>query len=118
MAEFKWRGDKAMAIMRGAAIQALGVCGSDLQRKSAEQAPIETGDLRANCSVSPVQQEGEKVFVTVGYNLVYARVQHERLDFRHPRGGKAKFLEDPYKENVTRYNTLIGAAVKQGLLKE
>ena len=118
MAELKWRGDKAQSVTREAAIRALGVCGSDLQRKSAEQAPIETGDLRANCSVSPVQQEGEKAYVTVGYNLVYARVQHEGLGFNHPRGGKAKFLEDPYKENVARYKTLIGAAVKQGLAKE
>lgn len=118
MAEFKWYGDKAIFVARQAAIQALGICASDLQGKSSAQAPIDTGDLRANCSVSPLQQEGDQVWVKVGYNLPYAIVQHERLDFRHPKGGKAKFLEDPYKENAAKYERFIKDAVKRALAKE
>ena len=118
MAELKWRGKKAEQVAMQAAIQAIGTCAADLQGKSARQAPIDTGDLRANCSVSPLQQENNQVWVTVGYNLPYAIVQHERLDFRHPKGGKAKYLEDPYKENAAKYERYIKSAVKQALAKE
>ena len=30
---------------------------------------------------------------TVSYNEPYAAVQHERVDFKHPLGGEAKYLE-------------------------
>ena len=39
----------------------------------------------------------------VGFNTPYALVQHERLDFNHPKGGKAKYLEDNLKEQASRY---------------
>lgn len=118
MAELKWYGDKAISRAMQAAVQALGVCASDLQGKSAAQAPIDTGDLRANCSVSPLQLEEDTAWVRVGYNLPYAIVQHERLDFRHPKGGGPKYLENPFKENAAKYERLIKNAVKQALAKE
>lgn len=34
---------------------------------------------------------------------VYAHYQHEHLEFRHPRGGIAKYLEVPLLMNATRY---------------
>lgn len=33
----------------------------------------------------------------------YAHVQHERLDFRHPRGGQALYLAEPLMRNHRRY---------------
>lgn len=118
MAELKWYGDKAVARAAQAATQAVKTCAADLQGKSAAQAPVDTGDLRANCSVSPLQREGDTVWVKVGYDLPYAIVQHERLDFNHPKGGKAKFLEDPFNENAGKYNSFIQYAVRQALAKE
>lgn len=118
MAEFKWYGDKAISLAKQAAIQAIQTCAADLQGKSAAQAPIDTGDLRANCSVSPVQQEGNTVSVTVGYDLPYAIVQHEHLEFRHPKGGGPKYLENPFKENAAKYEHFIKDAVKHALAKE
>lgn len=118
MAKLKWYGNKAVSRAMQAAIQAIQTCAADLQGKSAAQAPIDTGDLRANCSVSPLQREGDTVWVKVGYNLPYAIVQHERLDFKHPKGGKAKYLEDPYKENAAKYERFIKTAVRQALIKE
>lgn len=115
MADFKWYGSKAMNAITAAAAQALGTCAADLQGKSATQAPIDTGDLRANCSVFPLEQTRDTIRVRVGYNLIYARVQHERLDFKHPKGGKAKFLEDPYKENVFKYIKVVGDAIKRAV---
>lgn len=117
MAKLTWHGKKAVSLAEAAIIQALGTCASDLQGKSAAQAPIETGDLRANCSVSPVKRGKTNISLSVGYDLVYAIVQHERLDFNHPRGGKAKFLEDPFKENREKYARIISNAVNRALGK-
>ena len=89
-----------------------------MQGKSAAQAPVDTGDLRANCTVSPVQMGDTEIYVKVGYKLPYAIVQHERLDFNHPKGGKAKYLEDPYNDNAAKYNRFIRDAVRQALAKE
>jgi len=46
---------------------------------------------------------GDAVVGEVGFNTPYALVQHERLDFNHPKGGKAKYLEDNLKEPADRY---------------
>lgn len=42
---------------------------------------------------------GPKVKATVTINQPYAQDQHETLYYRHPRGGRAKFLEAPLMES-------------------
>jgi hypothetical protein len=46
---------------------------------------------------------GDAVVGEVGFNTPYALAQHERLDFNHPKGGKAKYLEDNLKQQANRY---------------
>jgi hypothetical protein len=48
---------------------------------------VGTGRLVASCEV----------------DQVYAHYQHEGLDFDHPRGGQAKYLEQPLFERRTGY---------------
>lgn len=73
----------------------------DLMGKSQEAAPIEIGELRASADVRRV---AEGVYEVGFYGQgIKALVQHERLDFNHPRGGRAKYLEGPFNENVGRY---------------
>jgi hypothetical protein len=40
---------------------------------------------------------------TVTVDQVYAQNQHESLDFRHPHGGQAKYLEEPLFRNMDGY---------------
>jgi hypothetical protein len=40
---------------------------------------------------------------SVVVDQVYAHYQHEHLDFRHPRGGKARYLADPLMDGYRRY---------------
>lgn len=40
---------------------------------------------------------------TVTVDQVYAQNQHESLDFRHPHGGQAKYLEQPLFANMDDY---------------
>ena len=92
----------------------------DLAGRSAQQAPVDTGDLRNNCTAALNNSEifkeqrvtgssgpAEKVEATVGYSLPYALRQHEELNYNHPKGGKAKFLEEPFLEKEQDYINLL-----------
>ena len=46
---------------------------------------------------------GDAVEGEIGFNTPYALAQHERLDFNHPKGGKAQYLEDNLKDHGARY---------------
>ena len=50
---------------------------------------------------------GQRVTAHVVVDQVYAHYQHEHLDFHHPRGGMAKYLEGPlyggYREYLDDY---------------
>lgn len=53
----------------------------------------------------------ERIRGSVVVDQVYARYQHEGLDFQHPRGGQAKYLEQPLYANVPLYMRDIAARV-------
>lgn len=73
----------------------------DLMARSAQLAPIEIGELRSSADVRKIANGVYEVgFYGQG---IKALVQHERLDFNHPRGGQAKYLEAPFVENIGRY---------------
>lgn len=74
----------------------------DLQGKSTERAPIDTGDLRGSGYMSTFETPKEFT-VEVGFNTVYAVRQHEELNYNHPKGGEAKYLERPLNENISQY---------------
>lgn len=47
----------------------------------------------------------------VEVNQVYAKYQHEGLDLRHPRGGRAKYLGAPLLENLDQYLQKVADSV-------
>lgn len=59
---------------------------------SKQQVPLDQGTLRFSCAVS-VNEDGTQG--AVSYDTPYAVVQHENTWYRHQRGRKAKYLEDP-----------------------
>lgn len=78
--------------------------------ESQQRAPVDMGDLRGSLEVridnkkiadgikgggiNRVGNVPENGTVgEVSYNEPYAAVQHERVDFKHPKGGEAKYLE-------------------------
>lgn len=77
---------KAMA----AAVYKLGVA---IMSNALPRVPVEYGVLRASGYVAPPTGEGVDADVELGFGTVYAVPQHERLDYKHPRGGEAKYLE-------------------------
>jgi len=80
----------------------------DLKGKSQDLAPVETGDLKGSAYTDLDDLQGE-----VGFTEPYALRQHEELEYKHPKGGQAKYLEQPYKQNRDRYIKSIGEAVRK-----
>ena len=55
------------------------------------------------------------LLVSISYDGPYAVYQHESLEFRHPTGGSAKFLELAVNEKASEANDAIGAEIRKAL---
>lgn len=112
--DLEWFGDEIIKGVNDETKDALLKIAADLTQLTADEAPLDEGDLRGNAGVDESNLDSQG-FLLVGYSLPYALKQHESLDFNHPQGGKAKFLEDPYNANSRKYVGFVGAAVKKEL---
>lgn len=102
--------------------------------ESVKQVPVESGDLRGSGSATingttaaKGRKEDKNIDIvgnasdeeimqgTVGFSEPYAASQHEHLEYKHPKGGKAKYLEDPFKENSQKYIDRIANRIKDEL---
>ncbi|GHU90279.1 hypothetical protein FACS1894202_09810 [Clostridia bacterium] len=104
-------------------------CTLALAGESARRAPVDVGDLRNNCHAKVNEQtvfeNQERVggaakpsvtpVGTVGYSLPYALRQHEELDYKHPKGGEAKYLEKPFNELLPRFQARFQQVIKEAL---
>ena len=115
--------------VHAAAVQAVTEEAEDLIGRAQRQVPVDEGTLEATGTVviyadgqsvsrkGPVDQvpggvEAQGSIVAVaGFNTAYALEQHERLDFVHKNGRKAKYLEDPLKEKAGTYEAHLGEAI-------
>ena len=118
------------SIEKGMAVVVLDTLGESMRN-----APILTGNLRGSGSARINGQQvghttnsdgsnsvetdayspkGTETIVRgeVGFDCEYALVQHEHIEFNHPRGGKAKFLEDTLKEKSGDYEAVIGECIR------
>ncbi|WP_297130809.1 hypothetical protein [Terrisporobacter sp.] len=84
----------------------------DLGSKCSDAAPILNGDLRGD--LANPRKEGDLDW-KVGSDLPYTARQHEHTEYSHPKGGGAKFLEKPFRENVNKYIDAIGEAIVRNL---
>lgn len=71
----------------------------DLLGKAIDLAPVDKGDLRGSGTVKP---DGDNA-VDIGFTEPYAVYQHEHTEFKHPKGGQAKYLEQPFRQNTPKY---------------
>ena len=114
-----WRGEKKFKkIVEAAQDSAVG-CIVDLRAKANAQTPWDTHALKESMYIEEIGS-GAHVGYETGYDKdnaqnirnKYGIIQHEVTSFRHPRGGKAKFLEDPYNANIMSYKADIKRALK------
>jgi hypothetical protein len=72
-------------------------------RASMADTPVLSGDLKKSHRRPPgtIERGMISVEIQVGEGLgIYPVIQHEELGYDHPRGGKAKFLEDVIKASA------------------
>ena len=103
------RGSGSARVNRGGTSH--GVRGKD-------EAGLPTATLRAVSGSdigALVNAEGAVVEGEVSFNTVYAARQHEELGWKHPRGGEAKYLENPLKERTPKYLQNLAKAAKEAL---
>lgn len=93
--------------VNAAAERQLKIVCEDLRGKAALLAPVDTGDLRGSSFAEVDGLDG-----AVGFTEPYALRQHE-MDYRHPKGGQMKYLEEPYEDNRDKYIASIKNAVKE-----
>ena len=91
--------------------EAVGKAGDELLRLSSLEVPHDTGALQASGNVSKDELEA-----TVSYDTPYAVRLHEHPEYRFQKGRKGKYLEDPLKNNINRFNQVIADSVKSQLI--
>lgn len=77
---------------------------------SRSQVPIETGDLYRSGEVVETDDGA-----AAGFDIVYAARQHEETTWKHPNGGKAKYLEDPAVEEADVLLALLARGIRRDL---
>lgn len=100
--------------VRVAAEGAVRRAAEDLLGKAQRLAPVEEGTLRGSGDVE-VDASGSTIVATVAFNAVYAARQHEETGWEHPKGGQAKYLEQPLREDAARYDRVIATAMEAAL---
>jgi hypothetical protein len=67
------------------------------------------GELRDSIEVERNARGG----FTISANTPYAAKQHEALHFKHPHGGKAKFLEHPLQTFSKQLDRFVAEAARR-----
>ena len=134
----RWRTKEAVRIAEQAGIKALRTGAEAILTEAIDETPIDTGTLRRSGTVTvgglpdgaqvyeaaeagtemkdafsdPV---GKEKAVYISFSTPYSRRQHEELDYEHPRGGKAKKLEDPFNQNKQKVLKYAEKQIKKAL---
>ena len=138
MAKNKWRIKEAVKIVEEAGLKALRTGAEVILTEAIDETPIDTGTLRRSGTVTvgalpdgaQVYEaaesgsnmkdafpgpEGKEKAVYISFNTPYARRQHEELGYQHPRGGKAKYLEDPFNRNKKKVLKYADEQIRKAL---
>jgi hypothetical protein len=102
------------AILRAAAHATAERAGEDLLGKSQRLAPVEEGTLRGSGELD-VHETADGAEAVVSFNTVYAARQHEETEWEHPKGGQAKYLEQPLRESAGTYQRLAELELRRVL---
>ena len=134
----RWRTKEAVKIAEQAGIKALRTGAEAILTEAIDEAPVDTGTLRRSGTVTVgALPDGAQVYeaaesgsdmkdafpgpvgkekaVYISFNTPYARRQHEELGYQHPRGGKAKYLEDPFNRNKNKVLKMADLQIKKAL---
>lgn len=78
--------------------------------RSNELAPELTGESKDSGFI-----EVDDLTVQIGYTSFVSLLQHEKLEFKHPRGGQAKFLETASEEIAAELGDIMAVSMRAQL---
>ncbi|PKY66982.1 hypothetical protein CYJ25_01710 [Schaalia turicensis] len=107
----EWHGPKVIDMTRDAGMRGLTKAGHHLLSEAVNQTPIRDGILRGSGAVS----RPDSKTVAVSFDTPYAVRQHEELGYNHPKGGKAKYLEDPLHDEDATMRALVAVEIWRAL---
>ncbi|QFG13446.1 minor head protein [Gordonia phage Powerball] len=102
--------DQVLEEIAGAWTAAMQAGADELLEASNRLVPVDDGELRAS---GVARAEGKES--AVAYTAPHAMKQHERLDFNHPSGGQAKFLETAALASASSIEQAIADAMRNRL---
>jgi hypothetical protein len=107
-----WHGPRVTAAIRAAAVDGLGQAADHLLHTAQGLAPVLTSELErtGTASVDPAGLQA-----AASFDGDHAVIQHEALDFEHPHGGQAKYLEQPMHTERDVMLGLIAEPVRRAL---
>lgn len=111
MAIINWHGDLVQKLVEKTAMDAVEeFCRVDVLTKADQDCPVDQGTMRATHAVI---REGNAVLVGYGGPAApYTLKQHEDVSLSHPGQGKAKWLEDAFKEKLPGLEAKVGRKIK------
>lgn len=107
-----WYGDDRSRRAKAAAADGLFEAAEELLEYANRSVPLDEGPLQQSGTASV--DRGELV-AAVSYNQPYAIAQHERLDFQHSPGRRAKWLELSLNEERDRLQSHIANRMQEAL---
>lgn len=108
----KWYGDDVARRKRGAAADGLFEAAESLLEYANRSVPLDEGPLQQSGMASV---DRANLVAAVSYNTPYSVAQHERLDYQHAPGRRAKFLELALEENRAQLQQHIANKIKAAL---
>lgn len=105
-----WRGDHISRYTHYAALEGMRLAAEHLLAESKKQCPIDERTLQQSAHITPTPNPHT---IAVSYDTKYACRQHEELHYRHPKSGKAKYLEDPGKTEEPLMRQLFATHLKR-----
>ena len=110
--EFKWHGEEVKRRQREGRNKGLRDAVEHLLGAALPLVPLLDGPLENSGTTSVDESKGT---AAVSFDTPYAVIQHESLDFHHPRKGQAKYLEQPFNTEKPVMLALIAAAERRAL---
>lgn len=108
-------GEKIMATATVGAARGVNVWRDVVAADSLEEVPRESGDLARSQGKTTATPAEPRSYVY--FDVVYAARQHEEVTWKHPAGGKAKYLEEPARRSVLVAQEVVADAVQAALVR-
>lgn len=110
-AQLDWKGRRISEAAQRGITQGLNIVAENVQAKAVPQTPILEGPLRASLTVAPATRVKNEAAVYT--NLPYAVRQHEEMGYKHPRGGRAKYLERAANSSRRAMHSVISEQIRR-----